>query len=146
MLFRSELFPSHDSQDSNTSRVTDSLNTLPSDAGYYIIFANQGEKEKNGNNSFPSYSVIKLWIAAAAFKKYGLDNSEINPIVTSMLVSSDNNATNKLIDKMSFETVNSFLRENNYSNTYLGRHMLETGTTYDNTTSPREAAVFMSCQ
>ena len=105
------------------------------DVYYGICFLETGEYISSGNSSkTPSASVIKVFIMEYVFhlKSQGLlDMDEtlggktIAALVSAMIQQSDNGATNTLIDFLSMQSINEFLIEAGYSDTVLGRKMLD---------------------
>ena len=116
----------------------------------------------NEDEVFPSASVIKLFILGALDKaKYSnpiiLKNEDkvggcgvlkvmndgllltVQDICYLMITLSDNTATNILIDFIGMDQINSFIKENDFNNTILGRKMMDTKAREegkDNYTSP----------
>lgn len=129
-------------------KLQEEFNKLPEDAGALIILPGGKTFSKNPDQQFPSYSVIKLWIAATAYDLNSKGSFPLNAktlqLIEAMLENSDNNATNALIDELGgFDAINSFISEK-YGSTVLRRKMLDTPSEEnDNFTSPSDAVKFM---
>ncbi|MBI2007397.1 MAG: serine hydrolase [Candidatus Blackburnbacteria bacterium] len=129
------------------SVIKKTVDTLPETSGVLIVMPDGYTIQKNTDQQFPAFSVIKLWIAATAFDlaaQRKLPLAQALPLIENMLENSDNEAANKLIDMLGgFEAMSAYTR-NKYSHTVLQRKMLETPTPQnDNLTSPQDAVVFM---
>jgi len=132
------------------------VNALPSNSGALILLPNGEIISKNPTEQFPTFSVIKLWIAAAVFYDARNNGTQVNDdtlvLITSMLTNSDNTATNTLIDGLGGCSngrcdirVMQVADDDSYPRTYIRRKMLETATRpeNDNLTSPQDAVNFM---
>ena len=125
-------------------------------AGVYILLPNGKTISNNPGTQFPSFSVIKLWIAASVFANTKEQGTEVDAntlsLVERMLQNSDNEATNELLTQLGDcntgrcdPRVMQFTAENGYTKTYIRRKMLVTATSpeFDNLTSPEDAVRFM---
>lgn len=90
----------------------------------------------NNTNQMSSASVIKLFIAAAAYEKASSDSGyTVNESdMSKMITVSDNDAANSFIDTLGMEYINSYISSNGYTSTKLNRRMLDTSSK-DNYTS-----------
>lgn len=92
------------------------------------------EVNKNGNASLKSASVIKLFIAAAAYANgYANDGT-----VRIMINNSDNDAANEIMTTVGMDKINNYIQSNGYSGTQLKRKMLHAATNGDNMTSAED--------
>lgn len=124
------------------------IREIPKDAGYYIILPEGGQQAQNVTEPFPSFSVIKLWIAATAYneaKKQGKTiDAQTESLIEKMLINSDNESGNILIDRLGFATINLYMKTSGYEKTSICRHFLRNDCTNgDNVTSPGDAVRFM---
>lgn len=104
------------------------------------LFSNE-EKININNKKMKSASVIKIFIMAAAFGEISeerVEKSEVINDIRAMITTSDNDATNRLIDKLGFARINSFIQGQGCNSTELNRKMLEQTTHGDNYTSVRD--------
>lgn len=94
----------------------------------------------NNTNQMPSASVIKLFIAAAAYEKADEDSSyKVNTDdMEKMITVSDNNAANNLIDAVGKDYINSYISNNGYTSTELNREFGITSFVKDNYTSAND--------
>lgn len=137
----------------NASALQTAMDKTPSQTSAYAFKDDGTVAEKNGGSSLPAFSVIKLWIAAATLnlaEGRSIDLGEtvagktIDQHLNLMLVESNNESANALIDKIGFDAINSYIQANGYKQTVLNRRMLEDPKIRgDNLTSSRDAAVFM---
>lgn len=126
------------------STLKSTISALPNDVGVSIRLPSGETITKNSKKPLPSYSVIKLWIAAYFIENglYDENKSEID----NMLIRSNNNATNSLIDKSGgVNAINSYIAGKGYSNTQLRRKMevIPTSPSNDNLTSANDAYMFI---
>lgn len=91
----------------------------------------------NNSEKMPSASVIKLFIAAAAYDKEKNDSSyKVNETdMKNMITVSDNNAANNLIRDVSKSYINTYISNNGYTSTELNRNFGTTSFSKDNYTS-----------
>lgn len=90
------------------------------------------------NRKLQSASLIKLFIMATAYEeieKGALNKSEVIDDIKIMINRSDNDATNRLIDKLGFSKINNYITTHSYNSTKLQRKMLESAKNGDNYTS-----------
>ena len=137
------------SSSSNSNIQIEVKNYLESAAsGTWSVYAKdlKGGKDiasVNADGKMQSASVIKLFIMATAYdeiSKGKLDESSVTSDISIMITNSDNNATNRLIDKLGFDTINTYIKNNGYANTVLNRRMLASTANGDNYTSSKDAA------
>jgi beta-lactamase class A len=153
-------------------KVKQIFNKLPGTSTATLIMPDGKVVEKDGNKRQPSYSVIKLFVAAAAYEAVLSGQVNLTDVITVsredvvagtgviqqgpfpqeltlgelidyMLVYSDNIATNLVIKHIgNFGFVNNYLSKNGYSGTILQRYMATTSAN-DNYTSTQDSAMFM---
>ena len=90
------------------------------------------------NRKLQSASLIKLFIMATAYEeieKGALNKSEVINDIKIMINKSDNDATNRMIDKLGFNKINNYITTHSYNSTKLQRKMLESAKNGDNYTS-----------
>ena len=145
----SSVSSSSSSSSSNSNIQTEVKNYLESAAsGTWSVYAKdlKGGKDiasVNADGKMQSASVIKLFIMATAYdeiSKGKLDESSVTSDISIMITESNNNATNRLIDKLGFDTINTYIKNNGYANTVLNRRMLASTANGDNYTSSKDAA------
>lgn len=145
----SSVSSSSSSSSSNSNIQTEVKNYLESAAsGTWSVYAKdlKGGKDiasVNADGKMQSASVIKLFIMATAYdeiSKGKLDESSVTSDISIMITNSNNNATNRLIDKLGFDTINTYIKNNGYANTVLNRRMLASTANGDNYTSSKDAA------
>lgn len=125
------------------------------DAGVYILLPGDKVISNRQGETFSSFSVIKLWIAAAVFADAKEQGNEVDStalaLVEKMLQDSDNAATNQLLAQLGDcsnakcdDRIKQFAAENGYNRTLIRRKMLESPNAQnDNLTSPEDAVNFM---
>ena len=109
-----------------------------------------------GDGAMQAASLIKLYIAGAVYENYSLVESqesyagETTALLTNMITVSDNDAANTLTTRLGSgsssagrQVVNSFCAENGYSDTSMGRMLLEKNPKGDNYTSVTDCAAFL---
>lgn len=111
----------------------------------YVKNLNSGNIEVNLNNErMQSASLIKLFIMATAYDEKSQGTEKGSSISESdikiMIERSDNDATNRIIDILGFDTINNYIMSHGYTNTQLNRKMLEEATNGDNYTSVEDVA------
>lgn len=106
---------------------------------YLYCLDNGQEIGINANEPMISASLIKLYVAGCYFEQVEKGNIQDNSqsLIYSMLSASDNSATNRLIDILGMDEINSFMEEHNYKAGKLNRKMLEKNGT-ENYTSARD--------
>lgn len=123
--------------------VTNSITT-----GKYSVYVknlNSGNVEVDMiNEQMQSASLIKLFIMATAYDEKNQGTEKGNRINESdikiMIERSDNDATNRIIDILGFDTINNYINNHGYSSTQLNRKMLEDTANGDNYTSVGDVA------
>lgn len=140
------------SSSSNSNIQTEVKNYLESAAsGTWSVYAKdlKGGKDiasVNADGKMQSASVIKLFIMATAYdeiSKGKLDESSVTSDISIMITNSDNDAANRLIEKLGFDTINTYIKNNGYSKTVLNREMLASTAKGDNYTSAKDAATIL---
>ena len=151
-----------------TSQLSTRLSSIEGSVGLYIKFLDTNQIYKtNENAQFWAASVIKIPIALTFFKKIENNNNKLSErlvidnenyvkgsgitklldkginltykdLVTLMLVASDNTATNQLIDFISWESVEKYMKELGLLNTTLRHKMMVTAGRGPNLTTPLE--------
>lgn len=143
-------------QDDRYAKLKEQVKSLSTNSGALIILPGGEIISKNPGQQFPSYSVIKLWIAASIFADAKAQGNQVDDsnllLIQRMLQNSDNEATNELLAQLGNcengrcdPRVMQFTAENNYTRTYIRRRMLAQATRpeNDNLTSPEDAVKFM---
>ena len=134
---------------SNTSKQSEVEEYLKSAAsGTWSVYAkdltsNSDIASVNADAKMQSASVIKLFIMATAYDEMAKGNmvpTEVSSDIKLMITQSDNDATNRMIDRLGFDKINSYIKSNGYSNTVLSRKMLASTANGDNYTSSKDAA------
>lgn len=103
-----------------------------------------------GEGAVPSASVIKIFIMDYIFTLADKEGEELSDstysLLKNMIIYSDNDATNTLIDKYKMDNINAFIKEEGYSDTYLQRKMLDEEARHsgrDNLTSAKDVLKFL---
>lgn len=94
------------------------------------------------NKKMESASLIKLFIMATTFDEIKKGNMTLDSVESDLRVminASDNDATNRLIDKLGFDKINKYIKDNGYSDTEINRKMLDSTNSKDNYTSVEDA-------
>ena len=134
---------------SNTSKQSEVEEYLKSAAsGTWSVYAKELTSKSdiasvNADAKMQSASVIKLFIMATAYDEMAKGNmvpTEVSSDIKLMITQSDNDATNRMIDRLGFDKINSYIKSNGYSNTVLSRKMLASTANGDNYTSSKDAA------
>ena len=156
------LSPSHSSDSSSDESMNSLLSQieplLPQNNGTWSVYVCNLMKNTEGEiNDQPmqAASLIKLFIMGAVYENYeslssayGADtlNSYLNPMITV----SDNDAANKLVnmlgdgdDNAGMDAVNAFCASHGYSNTSMGRLLLQSNEYGDNYTSVSDCGHFL---
>lgn len=122
--------------------ITGYLNSAEASTGEWAVYAKNLSSGTNvitynNSNKMPSASVIKLFIAAAAYEKADKDSSySVNTSdMRDMITVSSNEAANNLIEAVGKDYINSYISSNGYTNTELNRIFGITSFTKDNYTS-----------
>lgn len=95
-------------------------------------------KASVNNQKLKSASLIKLFIMATAFEEIEqgrINKSDVIDDIKIMINKSDNEAANRLIDKLGFNKINNYIIVNGYNATEINRKMLADTTNGDNYTS-----------
>lgn len=90
------------------------------------------------NKQMQSASLIKLFIMATAYEeieKETLNKSEVIDDIKIMINRSDNDAANRMIDRLGFDKINNYINSHGYSSTQIHRKMLQGTENGDNYTS-----------
>ena len=113
-----------------------------------------GERADVNNCAMQSASLIKLFIMGAVYENYDVyvsDEIDIDALLYSMITVSDNSAANTLVSILGFgdtdagkEIVTSYCRSHGYSDTSMGRLLLESNINGDNYTSVNDCADFLT--
>ena len=104
------------------------------------LSSNKDIEKYNVNDQMSSASVIKLFIAAAAYQKqsesddYKVDEKDMSKMISN----SDNNSANNIIKNIKKDYINEYLKKNDYTKTELNRNFGETNYSKDNYTSARD--------
>lgn len=156
------LSPSHSSDSSSDESMNSLLSQieplLPQNNGTWSVYVCNLMKNTEGEiNDQPmqAASLIKLFIMGTVYENYeslsatyGADtlNSYLNPMITV----SDNDAANKLVnmlgsgdDEAGMSAVNAFCTSHGYSNTSMGRLLLQSNEYGDNYTSVSDCGHFL---
>lgn len=106
------------------------------------------------NKSMVAASLIKLYIAGCIYELQEQDSDntlgDVENLIKKMITASDNDATNTLIMKLGngdasagMEKVNSYCATHNFSDTSMGRLMLDFSSGEENYTSVKDTATFL---
>lgn len=90
------------------------------------------------NKQMQSASLIKLFIMATAYEeieKETLNKSEVIDDIRIMINRSDNDAANRMIDRLGFDKINNYISTHGYTSTQIHRKMLQGTENGDNYTS-----------
>ena len=158
--------PSHSDSSVATETEDESLNSLlsqiepllPQDNGSWAVYVCNLMKGSEGaisDHKMQAASLIKLFIMGAVYENYdslsesyGADtiSNYLNPMITR----SDNDAANKLVnmlgggdDSAGMAVVNAFCNEHGYTNTSMGRLLLQDNSQGDNYTSVNDCGHFL---
>lgn len=159
------LSPSHGSQtfSNNTDESMDSLLAqieplLPQNNGSWSVYVcnlNKGTEGTIGGGQMQAASLIKLFIMGTVYENYeslsqlhGQDN--LNSYLHSMITVSDNDAANILVnwlgsgdDANGMTMVNNFCKSHGYTETSMGRLLLQSNENGDNYTSVQDCGRFL---
>lgn len=104
-----------------------------------------------------SASLIKLYVAGALYERLGEMRTqesyegETEELIKKMITVSDNDATNTLVARLGqgdanvgMSTVNDYCQRHGFSETYMGRLMLDFNSTSDNYTTVTDCAAFLT--
>ena len=115
------------------------------DWAVYVRNLNNGTVINLGDQSLPSASVIKIFIAGAyleAVEEGRLEDTCADSL-RYMITESDNSATNRIIDYVGMDNINRFIEKYGFTETKLQRHMLESSSR-DNFSSARDAGICLA--
>ena len=154
--------PQQSSSSTTMSSNSQDLNDITTEGTWGIyaknLNSNKDIENYNENEQMSSASVMKLFIAAAAYQKqaetgenastknimdkvkYNVDESAMKKMITI----SDNAAANSFIDTVGMDYINEYLKKNDYTKTKLNRKFIEKDKTElglapkDNLTSARD--------
>ncbi len=90
------------------------------------------------NKQMQSASLIKLFIMATAYEeieKGTLNKAEVIDDIKIMINNSDNDAANRMIDRLGFDKINNYINSHEYTSTQIHRKMLQGTENGDNYTS-----------
>ena len=90
------------------------------------------------NRQMQSASLIKLFIMATAYEeieKGTLNKAEVIDDIKIMINKSDNDAANRMIDRLGFDKINNYINSHEYTSTQIHRKMLQGTENGDNYTS-----------
>lgn len=121
----------------------------------YVYRLNDGAREAVGQGKMTAASLIKLYIMGAVYSSYDSiiasnGQEQVDKLLTAMITVSDNDAANKLVnmlgrgkDEAGKEAVNTYCKNNGYTDTSMGRMLLEQASSSENYTSARDCSVFL---
>lgn len=152
-----------DSFTENTDADMDNLLTqinqlLPQNNGNWSVYVCNLQNGSEGNiNAKPmqSASLIKLFIMGVVYERYDsmidqYGQETIDSLLSSMITVSDNDATNTLVNYLGYGdtasgmgVVNEFCKAHGYTNTSMGRLMLQSNENGDNYTSVQDCGRFL---
>lgn len=132
----------------NLSEKVQGIVDSASGSGKYSVYVknlNSGDIEVNiDNERMRSASLIKLFIMATAYDEKAQGTEKGNSIseddIKIMIQNSDNDAANRIIDILGFDTINNYIINHGYSSTEIHRKMLESEENGDNYTSVEDVA------
>lgn len=127
-------------------KALDQLNQSAGKVAYGIYYFNDKKYLSNNNNEpMISASVIKVFIMEYLYDKGRTDESvggqSVQSLIERMITTSDNEATNILIDYVGMNSLNDYFAEKGYSNTKLQRKMSAHGN--ENYTSLQDCMRFL---
>ena len=125
----------------SSSEIEDYINNNAA-SGIWSVYAKNlttnSVKVSLNNRKLESASLIKLFIMATAYEeieKGTLNKSEVIDDIRIMINRSDNDAANRMIDRLGFDKINNYISTHSYSSTQINRKMLEGTENGDNYTS-----------
>lgn len=131
--------------------ITSELGENSSAWGVYVKGIDVDFEVDYCSHQMKSASVIKPFIAATYFanretlSSQGVNVSNGDDLIGRMISSSDNSATNTLIDYCGgFDVINDYCVKSGYADTHLGRYMLASNAADDNFTSVKDCATLLS--
>ncbi|MGM0112132.1 serine hydrolase [Enterococcus sp. DIV0187] len=133
---QSELVTDERSTISSSEMMLDSLDdselvSNAAEVSYGIYYFNDEKYISNHNNDpMISASVIKIFIMEYVYRKKletetTATGETLDTLIQQMIQTSDNQATNTIIDHCGMDILNNYFRENGYTTTQLQRKMLD---------------------
>ncbi len=107
---------------------------------YCVVQTSSGKAISLNDRKMTAASLIKLYVAGAYYQavRDGRIKNDYENTVRNMIVYSDNDACNKLIDLVGIKNINQFIQNKGFSKTRLNRKMLAKGE--ENYTSAKDCA------
>ena len=107
---------------------------------YCVVQTSSGKAISLNDRKMTAASLIKLYVAGAYYQavRDGRIKNDYENTVRNMIVYSDNDACNKLIDLVGMKNINQFIQNKGFSKTRLNRKMLAKGE--ENYTSAKDCA------
>ena len=121
----------------------------------YVYRLKDGSRASIGQGRMTAASLIKLYIMGAVYSSYDSiiasnGQEQVDKLLTAMITVSDNDAANQLVrilgngkDTAGQEAVNTYCKNNGYTDTSMGRMLLEKASANENYTSARDCSVFL---
>lgn len=134
-------------RDDLTKQIKEYVNNKASN-GKWAVYVRNLKTHKtyqvNSSSEMTSASVIKLFIAGATYEQ--IDNGTFTEASVSndlkiMIENSDNDAANRLINKVGMSNINNYISNNSYNSTKLNRLMLAGGK--ENVVSAKDVGKFL---
>lgn len=121
----------------------------------YVYRLKDGARASLGQGRLTAASLIKLYIMGAVYSSY--DNivaangqEQVDKLLNAMITVSDNDSANTLVGMLGNgdnaagqEAVNTYCKNNGYTDTSMGRMLLEKASANENYTSARDCSVFL---
>ena len=121
----------------------------------YVYRLKDGARASIGQGRTTAASLIKLYIMGAVYSSYDSitasnGQEEVDKLLNAMITVSDNDSANTLVgmlgngdDAAGQEAVNTYCKNNGYTDTSMGRMLLEKASANENYTSARDCSVFL---
>ncbi len=119
----------------------------------YVEDLDNGGNMTINDGKMRAASLIKLYIMGTVYERYNKlsgENSDLDSLLNKMITVSDNDAANKLVNLLGdgnnaagMMAVNAFCTQYNFSNTSMGRLLLEQNPTGENYTSVKDCGKFL---
>lgn len=121
----------------------------------YVCRLSDHAEEMVGSGRMTAASLIKLYIMGAVYENYDAMTTQngkeyVDGLLRSMITVSDNNAANALTGMLGGgdaaagrAVVNEYCSRNGYTDSDMGRMLLETGTDRENYTSVKDCGMFL---
>ena len=121
----------------------------------YVYRLKDGARASLGQGRMTAASLIKLYIMGAVYSSYdditaSNGQEEVDKLLNAMITVSDNDSANTLVgmlgngnDAAGQEAVNTYCKNNGYTDTSMGRMLLEKASANENYTSARDCSVFL---